>query len=118
MRASVIPRLLTGIVVIVLAALPAYAFAHSIYSYDEYDYSYNTYDHLRAGICDQESDGNGAYVLFTVVNSYDTYRVNDANGSQPPCYLSSYFYSGIDAHRACENINNWPDHCGPWVDVY
>jgi hypothetical protein len=96
----------------VAVILPAAAFA--LRSDDGLDYSedYNAVKNVR--ICDNETDGNGAYSDYQRNGSGSTDRVYDGNGSAAGCGNTS---SGnkIYRHKACEDIAVLPDSCGPWV---
>jgi hypothetical protein len=99
--------------VLAMGAVPSAAFG--LRSYDGSDYS-EDYDAVhRVRICDNETDGNGAYAKFRPNGTTSDSRIDDANGSQAGCTGSAYF-SRIYSHQACEDISLLPDHWG--VRVY
>lgn len=68
-------------------------------------------DH-KAKICDNESDGRGAYVSYSN-GRYEMERISDQDGAGGSCWQNTWdVSSGILDHRTCEKINNWPDACG------
>ena len=107
-------RTLMGFLFIFVVAVGVPTIAGAVISTDGQDYSQDYDYERRVKICDQEADGNTAYVLFQPNGADGILRINDGNGAASPCY-GSYQYVHIYKHKACENVNNWPDHCGPYV---
>jgi hypothetical protein len=96
----------------IMLAVPSVAFA--LRSYDGDDYSEDWDSIRRVRICDNESDGNGAYTNYQTTGSGSTFRIEDQNGSSAGC-TSSGLHVRIYRHQACEDVAAWPDHCGPYV---
>ncbi|MDQ5819917.1 MAG: hypothetical protein M3540_00555 [Actinomycetota bacterium] len=90
------------------------AFAH-LYAYYGANYSFDFNNTTGVTICDQETDGDGAYVRYYRANSqYNS--VSDANGSQPGCSSSTngQGISPITQFRTCEDHAFASDGCGSW----
>ncbi|HEU6443726.1 MAG TPA: hypothetical protein VFL61_01575 [Gaiellaceae bacterium] len=104
---------LAAVVALAVTMVPT-AFAH-LYAYYGANYSYDFDSTTGVTICDQETDGDGAYARYYRANSqYNT--VSDANGSQPGCSSSTHGQgiSQITQFRTCEDHAFAEDGCGAW----
>jgi hypothetical protein len=96
------------------AVVAAPGTASALRSYQGNDFS-EDYDNVhRVRICDNESDGNGAYVRFRPRGTTSDSQFQDSNGSRAGCTGSAYF-GGIYRHKACEDVSLRPDYCGQYV---
>lgn len=76
------------------------------------NHSYDWGGAYGVGVCDGETDGNPAYVRYEAGGR--SYRVDDANGSQPGCTDHATGYR-VYRHHVCEGRAWGSDPCGPWV---
>jgi len=108
------PRRVAPVLASLVAAVMLPTAALAVRSYDGLDHSedYNAVKHVR--ICDNETDGNGAYADYQRNGSGLTDRVDDGNGSAAGCGNTSAG-NKIYRHKACEDIALLPDSCGPYV---
>ncbi|RSN55169.1 hypothetical protein DMH01_33145 [Amycolatopsis sp. WAC 04182] len=75
----------------------------------ELDYAqYETGDD-RAGVCDEEQDGNGVYAQYRQKNGFLTLR--DNNGSKIGCGHATI--PDVTSFRLCED-DAGDDSCTPW----
>jgi len=87
-------------------------------SYYGANYSYTFDSNTGVTVCDQETDGDGAYSQYGRANGqYNT--VSDANGIQPGCSSGTHGQgiSQITYFRTCEDHAFASDPCGVHVTV-
>ena len=107
MRQKRIRYALAAAALAVAASSPAWAGT----AYEGSDYSYVDNGNRNAVICDREADGRTAYTSGVSVAG-NGFRVNDQDGSSGYCWYKT-IDSGVRNHVTCEDINNYPDACGP-----
>jgi|GEM_PF-4591098 len=90
------------------------AWALTSYDGDDYSFDWGWWGYGWVPVCDQETDGNGAYAPYQVVGGWSG-TIRDPDGSQPGCGWAGPYSTYPYKHRACEDVAFWPDHCGPWV---
>lgn len=95
-------------------ALPIPGVAHAVRSYQGADYSEDFNAVTQVRICDNESDGRGAYVNYQITGTGSLLREDDPTGGQRGCGETGRL-SRIYKHHACESINLRPDACGSYV---
>lgn len=94
-----------------VAVATASATASTVYS--GANYSYTTNNNSQAVICDQEADGDTAYVKGAQ-GTGATFRIDDLDGSSGGCWKNTTpFPSNVQLHITCQDWNNRPDPCGP-----
>lgn len=98
---------------VAVTAVPA---AFALYAYYGANYSYNFDNNTGVTVCDQETDGDGAYAQYGRANGqYNS--VSDANGSQPGCSSGTHGQgiSQITYFRTCEDHAFASDPCGAYA---
>lgn len=97
----------------IVASTPMSALA--VFSYYGANYSFDYSQKTAITVCDNESDGDGAYVKFVVNGSGSTLQNSDPNGSSDGCGGSTGWSNGIFSHQTCEDQAWQPDPCGAKV---
>lgn len=95
-----------------VAVATASATAGTVYS--GANYSYTTNSNSQAVICDQEADGDTAYVKGSQGNGLP-FRVDDLDGSSGGCWQNNTpFPTNVQLHITCQDWNNRPDPCSSY----